>query len=170
MKLTNLSILFLNGLILSYSPLTIALENDNEQPIYIDSDTASYDEKNDVSIYTGNVVYTQGSLVVNSDEMTFYLKEGEITKVVAVGKPARFKQSPGKGKDNIHGVGLTGEYYPSTSKLHLIKKAEVWQSGKKTASDLIIYDTRYSVLTAGDRNSSSKRVRTVFQPKPKSKK
>ncbi len=167
MKLTKKLLIFLSVWTLSYSPFSLSLENDNEQPIYIDSDTASYDEKQDVSIYTGNVIYTQGSLVVNSDEMTFHLKEGEITKVVAVGKPARFKQSPGKDKDDIHGVGLTGIYYPSTSKLHLIKKAEVWQAGKKTASDLIVYDTKYSVLTAGDKNSSSKRVRTVFQPKAK---
>jgi lipopolysaccharide export system protein LptA len=167
MKLTKLSVIFLSTWILTYSSFSLGLEGDNEQPIYIDSDTASYDEKKDISIYTGNVIYTQGSLVVNSDEMTFHLKEGEITKVVAVGKPARFKQSPGKDKDDIHGVGLTGIYYPSTSKLHLIKEAEVWQAGKKTASDLIIYDTKFSVLTAGDKNSASKRVHTVFQPKAK---
>ncbi len=167
MRLTKLSVLFLTFCGLSFSSLCFGLEDDNEQPIYIDSDTASYDEKNDVSIYTGNVIYTQGSLEVKSDKMTFFLKDGEITKVVAVGKPARFKQSPGKDKENIHGIGLIGEYYPSTSKLHLIKKAEVWQAGKKTASDLIIYDTKYSVLTAGDRNSSSTRVHTVFQPHSK---
>lgn len=171
---TLLLSLALSGL--CYSPVSLSLEDDNEQPIYIDSDTASYDEAKDISVYTGNVIYTQGSLVVNSDVMTFYLKDGEIIKVVAVGKPARFKQSQGKGKEDIHGIGLTGEYYPSTSKLHLIKEAEVWQGGKKTKSDLIIYDTKYSVLTAGNKGSSSKRVHTVFQPdskaksKPKSKK
>jgi len=167
MNLTKLLVLLLTVGGLGFSSFCLGLENDNEQPIYIDSDTASYDEKNDVSIYIGNVIYTQGSLQVKSDKMTFYLKDGEITKVVAVGKPARFKQSPGKNKEDIHGVGLIGEYYPSTSKLHLIKNAEVWQAGKKTASDLIIYDTKYSVLTAGDRNSTSKRVHTVFQPKAK---
>ncbi|NOQ34436.1 MAG: lipopolysaccharide transport periplasmic protein LptA [Methylococcaceae bacterium] len=152
---------------LFYSSVSNALEDDNEQPIYIDSDTASYDEKNDISIYTGNVIYTQGSLVIHSDQMTFHLKDGEIVKVVAVGKPARLKQSQGKGKEDIRGVGLTGEYYPATSKLHLIKQAEVWQGGKKTKSDLIIYDTKYSVLTAGDKSSGSKRVHSIFQPASK---
>ncbi len=150
-----------------YAPQATSLENDNEQPIYIDSDTASYDEQNEVSIYTGNVIYTQGSLVIHSDKMTFHLKDGEITKVVAVGNPARLKQSPGAGKEDIKGKALTGEYYPATSKLHLIKNAEVSQGGKKTQSDLIIYDTRYSVLTAGDKSSGAKRVRSVFQPSAK---
>jgi lipopolysaccharide export system protein LptA len=156
--------------VLMYSPFLVALENDNEQPIYIDSDRASYDEKNNVSIYTGDVIFTQGSLVVNSDEMTFYLKEGAIDKVVAVGKPARFKQTPGKGKADIHGLGLTGEYYPGTQKLFLINNAQVWQEGKRTASDLIVYDTKASVLTAGDINSGEKRVRTTIQPKATAKK
>lgn len=167
MKLIKLSVLFLSVSVFSYSPCTTGQEEGNGEPIYIDSDRASYDEKNEVSTYMGNVIYTQGSLVVNSDQMTFHLKDGEIIKVVAVGKPARFKQSAGKDKEDIHGVGLTGEYYPSTSKLHLIKEAEVWQAGKKTASDLIIYDTKYSVLTAGDQRSGSKRVHTVFQTKAK---
>ncbi|MCK4493730.1 MAG: lipopolysaccharide transport periplasmic protein LptA [Methylococcales bacterium] len=163
-------LLLLSVPILFYSTLSTGLENDNEQPIYIDSDTASYDEKNDVSVYTGDVIFTQGSLVVNSDEMTFYLTDGAIDKVVAVGKPARFKQSPGKGKGDIHGLGLIGEYYPGTQKLHLINKAQVWQDGKRTASDIIVYDTKASVLMAGDRNSKSKRVRTTIQPKSKAKK
>jgi lipopolysaccharide export system protein LptA len=168
MKLIKSSQLLLSLWVLSYSAIILGQEEDNQQPIYIDSDTASYDEKNDISIYTGDVIYTQGSLVVNSDEMTFHLKDGEIIKVVVVGKPARFKQASEKDSQaDIHGVGLTGEYYPPTSKLHLIKAASVWQAGKKTSSDLIIYDTKYSVLTAGDQKSTSKRVRTVFQPNSK---
>lgn len=167
MNLTKYCGFLLSLSILSYSPWSQGLDNDSQQPIYIDSDTASYDEKNNVSIYTGDVIYTQGSLVVHSDKMTFYIHEGAIEKVVAIGKPARFKQSPGKGKADIHGVGLIGEYYLSTSKLHLINQAQVWQDGKKTSSDLIIYDTNLSVLMAGDRNSGAKRVRTVIQPKSK---
>ena len=163
-----LSLVFLS---LCYSPVGISAEKaNNEQPIYIDSDTASYDEAKEISIYTGNVIYTQGTLVVNSDIMTFYLKDGGLTKVVAVGKPARFKQSQGAGKADVNGIALTGEYYPSTSKLHLIKEAEVWQGGKKTRSDLIIYDTKYSVLTAGTKGTSSKRVHTTFPAKSKPKK
>jgi lipopolysaccharide export system protein LptA len=159
--------LLLAGLAISYSPIGLSLENDNQQPIYIDSDTASYDEKTNISVYNGNVVYTQGTLVVKSDVMTFYMKDGQITKITVTGKPATFKQSPGEGKEDINGRALIGEYYPSTAKLFLIKEALVWQGGNKSSSDLIVYDTKNSVIKAGDTTTGSKRVHTVFEPKNK---
>lgn len=164
---TRLCFLFLLLATIFYASTALALENDNQQPIYIDSDTAAYDEKNNVSTYTGNVIYTQGSLSVHSDVMTFYLKDGEITKIVVKGKPATFKQSQGAGKEDINGQALIGEYYPPTAKLFLIKEAVVWQGGNKSSSDLIVYDTKNSVVKAGDSTTGSKRVRTVFEPKAK---
>lgn len=164
---TRCCFLFLSLATVFYNTAALALENDNQQPIYIDSNTASYDEKNSVGTYTGNVIYSQGSLTVHSDVMTFYLKEGEITKIVVKGNPATFKQSQGKGKEDVNGSALTGEYYPPTAKLFLIKEAVVWQGGNKSSSDLIVYDTKNSVIKAGDTTTGSKRVHTVFEPKAK---
>ena len=155
------------GWIMAYSPISLSKEDDNQQPIYIDSDTASFDEKTNIGVYTGKVIYRQGTLTVNSDIMTFYMKDGQITKVTVTGKPATFKQTQGEGKEDINGHSLFGEYYPSTAKLFLIKEAVVSQGGNKSSSDLIIYDTKNSVIKAGDTTTSSKRVRTVFEPKEK---
>ncbi len=143
------------------------LESDSQQPIYIDSDTASYDEKSGVSIYSGKVIYKQGSLQVNSDVMTFYIKDGEVIKIVVTGKPVVFKQTPGAGKEDVNGRALIGEYYPPTAKLLFIKQAVVWQGGNKSSSDFIEYDTKNSVIKAGDSANGSKRVHTVFEPKAK---
>lgn len=162
---TKICFLLLFGWATAYSPVGLAKDNDNQQPIYIDSDTASYDEKTGISTYSGKVVYSQGTLVVRSDVMTFYMKDGQINKITVVGKPATFKQSPGEGKEDINGHSLIGEYYPSTAKLFLIKEAVVSQGGNKSSSDLIIYDTKNSVIKAGDTTTATKRVRTVFEPK-----
>ncbi len=161
-------LLFCAG-VASYSSVVFSLENDHQQPIYIDSDTAAYDEKTSISTYTGNVIYSQGSLIVHSDVMTFYMKNGEITKIVVNGKPATFKQTPGAGKEDINGRSLIGEYYPPTAKLFLIKEAVVWQGGNKSSSDLIVYDTKNSVIKAGDTTTGSKRVRTIFEPNKEKK-
>jgi lipopolysaccharide export system protein LptA len=163
----RLWLLFLSSLAISYSSVTLSVENDNQEPIYIDSDTASYDEKTSISTYTGNVIYTQGSLSVHSDVMTFYMKDGQITKITVAGKPATFKQTLGTGKEDINGHSLMGEYYPPTAKLFLIKEAVVWQGGNKSSSDLIVYDTKNSVIKGGDPTTGSKRVHTVFEPKAK---
>jgi lipopolysaccharide export system protein LptA len=153
--------------VLLHSTVAVALESDSKQPIYIDSDTATYDEKTSVTTYSGNVIFTQGSLVVKSEVMTFYMKDGAITKITVTGKPTTFKQSQGAGKEAINGRALLGEYYPATAKLFLIKQAEISQGGNKTSSDLIVYDTKNSVIKAGDATTGSKRVRSVFEQKQK---
>ncbi len=152
---------------MAHSAVVLSKEDDNQQPIYIDSNTASFDEKTSIGVYTGNVIYRQGTLTVNSDVMTFYMKDGQITKITVTGKPATFKQTQGPGKEDINGHSLIGEYYPSTAKLFLIKEAVVSQGGNKSSSDLIIYDTKNSVIKAGDTTTATKRVRTVFEPKEK---
>lgn len=144
-----------------------ALESDSEQPIYIDSNTATYNDKAQTSIYTGNVVTRQGSLRVDSDKLVVYLKNGEISKLVATGQPARFEQLPAEGKEKIKGEALIGEYYPGRDLLILKKEAVVRQGGNKSASELIHYDSRNALIKAGEKSSDAKRVHSVFQPKSK---
>jgi len=156
-------------ILLAVSHLAVALESDSEQPVYIDSNTATYNDKTGTSIYTGNVETTQGSLHIKSDKLVVYMKEGDVDKMVFTGKPAKFRQLPGEGKDEIHGEGLTGEYYPSKNKLVLIEQAVVSQGTSRSASRLIIYDSKNSLIKAGEKSSDSKRVHSVFKAKPKKK-
>ncbi len=142
-----------------------ALENDAQQPIYIDSNSATYDDKKQTSTYTGNVITRQGSLRVESDKLIVYLTNGTINKLVATGEPARFEQLPAKGKEKIKGEALTGEFFPEKSLLILNKEAVVWQGGNKSASDLIRYDSKNALIKAGEKSSDAKRVHSVFVPK-----
>jgi lipopolysaccharide export system protein LptA len=87
--------------------------------------------------------------------------------MVFTGKPTRFRQKPGKGKEDLHGEALTGEYYPKKDQLILIDKAVVSQGSKSTKSKLIVYDSRSSIIKAGEPSSDGKRVTTVFKPKAK---
>lgn len=159
---TCCGIIFL--ILTSYSSVGLALKSDSEQPIYIDSNAATYDDNAGVSIYTGNVVSSQGSLKVWSDKLVVHFKDGDVDKLVATGKPARFQQTPDSGGD-ITGKALTGEYYPKQNLLILIKEAVVWQDGNTYASDIIRYDSRNSIVKAGDQESDAKRVRVILRPK-----
>lgn len=160
---------FIFTLLLGLSHSAVALKSDSEQPVHIDSNTASYDDKKGVSVYTGNVVTIQGSLHINSDKLVVYFKDGDVYKMIFTGKPARFRQLPGKGKEEIHGEGLTGEYYPNQNKLILIEEAVVSQGNSRSASRLIEYDSKNALIKAGEQTSDDKRVHTVFGSKKKSK-
>ncbi len=163
----NLIRVFVFTALLVVSHFALALKSDADKAVYIDSNTASYDDQKGVSIYTGNVITVQGSLRIKSDKLVVHLNEGDIEKMVFTGKPTKFRQLVGEGKEELHGEALTGEYYPSSNKLVLIEKAIVSQGSKSTKSKLIIYDSKNSIIKAGEPSSDEKRVTTVFEPKAK---
>ncbi len=142
-----------------------ALESDAQQPITIDSNTAIYNDASGTSTYTGNVISVQGSIRVNSEKLVVYLKDGEAEKLVFTGTPARFKQTPNKGGDDIVGEALTGEYYPKQNLLVLMDQAVVKQGNATYASKYIQYDIKNSMVKAGEKASDSKRVHVILKPK-----
>ncbi len=166
MKLIN----FASLVFLFFTRSAFALDTDSEQPVYIDSDKAVYDEKSEISTYIGNVVATQGSIRIDGDKLVVYLKDGDIIKLVSTGNPSHFEQLPAIGKEKMYGEGLTNEFYPEKNLLIFMKKASVWQGDAKQSSDYIEYDTKLSLLKAGEKSSDGKRVHSVIKPKPKAAK
>lgn len=141
------------------------LASDADQPIVIDSNTATYDDKNNTSIYTGNVVSIQGSIKVDSDKLVVYFVDGEADKLVFTGNKAKFRQKPNEGDEDITGEALIGEYYPKKNLLILINQATVWQGNTTYSSDYIQYDIKTSLVNAGEKTSDAKRVHVIVKPK-----
>ncbi len=102
-----------------------ALESDVEQPINIDANTATYDDATTTSTYTGNVIAVQGSMRVNSEKLVVYFKDGDAEKLIFTGTPAKFKQTPSAGSEDITGDAAIGEYYPKNNTLVLRNNATV---------------------------------------------
>ena len=155
-----------------FTNAAFALENDSEQPVYIDSDKAVYDEKKDISTYTGNVHATQGSINIDGDQLVVYMKNGNIEHLVSTGNPSHFRQLPEVGKEEMFGEGLINEFYPDKNLLIFKKNASVWQGDAKQSSDYIEYDTKLSLLKAGEHaeTGDGKRVHSVIKPKPQNQK
>jgi lipopolysaccharide export system protein LptA len=154
-------------LVSCYVPGLSALESDSDQPITIDSNTATYDDVTATSTYTGNVISIQGSIRVNSDKLVVYFVEGDAEKMVFTGNRAKFKQTPNEGAEDVTGEALTGEYYPKKNLLVLIDEATVWQGNAAYSSKLIEYDSKHSIVRAGEKSSDAKRVHVLLKPKQK---
>lgn len=146
-----------------------SLESDSSQPIYIEADGATYDDKTGVSVYTGQVEVTQGSMLLNSDKLVVYTKDRKPYKFVATGEPVTFKQTPKPGAEDVHGRALTAEYYTDTELLVMIEKAVVWQGKDTYASERIEYDRKNAIVKAGQASSRGKRVHITLHPKEKEK-
>ncbi len=165
---------------LGYSLDVLALASDRDQPIELEADTADIDDLKGISIYTGSVILTQGSMVIKSHKLTLYNdKNKELEKAVAVGakgKLATFKQRP-EGKDKDFRARATSMiYYLKKDKIHLLKNAYVWQGGDTFSGDKIIYDTKRETVIAkskkdkhGQPIKSGGRVKVTIQPKSKNK-
>lgn len=144
-----------------------ALESDADQPIIIDSNTATYDDVTATSTYIGTVVSVQGSIVVHSDKLVVFFVNGEADKLVFTGNKAKFKQTPSEGAEDITGEALIGEFYPKKNLLVLINDATVWQGNGTYSSNLIEYDIKTSLVKAGEKSSDTKRVHVILKPSSK---
>jgi len=169
MKKNKLSILFyscaLIMMLLSFNAR--ALDTDAEQPITIDSNTATYNDTSATSTYIGNVISVQGSIVVHSDKLVVYFVNGDAEKLVFTGNKAKFKQTPSIGAKDITGESFIGHYFPKANQLVLIDSATIWKDDGIYASDLIEYNTKTSLVNAGEKSTDTKRVHVILKPKAK---
>lgn len=167
MKRSSLSTFFFGVTsLLSFAIPGWALESDSKQPLYIESNTANYDEKQGESVYIGDVHVTQGSMELFADRMIVYMKAGKTDKIIATGNPVRLKQTPDGAKDDIKGTSKRSEYYPDKTTLVLLEDAVVIQGGNTYASQRIEYDSRNATVRAGQPATAGSRVRVKLMPKP----
>ena len=116
---------------------------------------------------------TQGSIKIEGDQLVVWMKEGNIDHMISTGKPAKFRQLPEVGKQEMFGEGLINEFYPDKNLLIFKVNASVWQGDTKQSSEYIEYDTKLSLLKAGapasktGASASNTKVHTVMKPKPK---
>lgn len=153
-------------LMLSFSSSVWALSSDRSQPLNIQSDAAMIDDNSGLAVYSGNVVVTQGSIRIDADKVTInYTKKQDLEKVVAEGKPAKFKQTPDGGKADILAKSGRMEYFADKDTLHLLQNAEVRQAQDSFAAQRIMYDTKTGVIQADKGESKDGRISVVIQPR-----
>lgn len=153
--------------------LSHALSSDRDQPINLEADHADIDDLNGVSIYTGNVILTQGSTEIICHKLTLYTnEERQLTKAIAAGedKLASYKQRPDGKDQDFKARAATIIYYLSTNQIHLLKKATVWQGGDRFSGDKIIYDTsKDTVMASSTKDKDGKtvgdRIHVTIQPR-----
>ena len=153
-------------LLLSSQPL-ITLADELAEPfddaITLESDAGFYDEKQGLSIYTGQVVIKQGNMALEADKVTVFSKDRDIYKLMATGKPVKFTQIPEDGKEDVHGHSLVMEYKTKMRVLIMTQQAQVWQGDNSTASERIVYDRISEIIKAGDENLINQRVHVILR-------
>ncbi len=151
-----------------------AANADREQPVNIEADRMTVDDRNKVHVFDGNVILSQGSLVIRGDKLVVTQDAAGFQKGIATASGSRlatFRQKRQVGNEFINGEAERIEYDSRTEKARLFNRARVVSGGDEVRGHFIEYDAiteRYVATNAPGSDSApttDRRVRAVIQPK-----
>ncbi len=104
-----------------------ALPNDRDQPIRIAAQQAILDQRQGITIYSGDVQFSQGSMLVKADRVTahFNAESQKIEKIHAEGSPALYQQrtDDDTGEMRIEANSVTALFNSTTQRINAIDAA-----------------------------------------------
>lgn len=111
------------GLTLAWSWPAFAEKADRDKPTTIDSDKLDHDDQKQVTIFTGNVVLTKGTLVMRGDRMELTQDSNGNYFGTMTGRPARFRQKREGINEFMEGEATTLDYNGKDEIVTLIQNA-----------------------------------------------
>lgn len=156
---------FVAALLAAVSTPLAALPGDRDQPIRLEADSASFDQRSGVSEYQGNVTLRQGSLQLRAARARLYFADGKFTRMEANGSPSRFSYQPDADKPPIDGVGREVVYHAGERRVVVSGDARFTQGGDEFRGEVIEYDLAADVIRArGGSADRPGRIRITLQP------
>lgn len=172
-KTNPLLLTLLGFLLLAAAPAAVAEKADRDKPINLEADTANVDDAKKVSIYEGNVILTQGTLVIRADKLVVQEDAEGFQYGTAYGNPASFRQKREGFDEYIEGYGLRIEYDQKKDLVQLFTNARMKRNQDEARGNYISYDgkTEFFQVIGGKEHATPSnpkgRVRTILQPKKK---
>lgn len=145
------------------SILVYAHPKDMGQIIYFESDTLSYNNETKLGIYQGHIKLAQGSGILTADYATSYADlDGQVTKIVAIGNPARYRALIFPNRPKLIATGNTIYYYPQKDWLEAVGNAEIIQGQNHLKGPQINYD--FKKKTVGSPISKEGHTQILIAP------
>ena len=172
LSFVSLSISLVGLSLLVQSNTVFAEAADRDKPIDLEADTVKVDDAKQISTYSGNVILTQGTLIIHADKLIVHEDNAGFQHSTSLGNPTTFKQKLEGKSEYMEGSAQRIEYDGRMDKVQLYTKAWVKRGEDIVHGDYISYDanTEYAEVIGGTKTndgSSSGRVRAVIQPKNK---
>jgi lipopolysaccharide export system protein LptA len=161
----------LAALALLFSCAAYAERADREKPIDLEADNVIVNDAKKTSTYTGNVILTQGTLIIHADKLVVREDAEGFQHSTSYGNPTTFRQKM-EGKDEyMQGSAQRIEYDGRMDKVQLYTKAWVKRGEDIVNGEYIMYDAgaEYAEVIGGTQTTTAPkgRVRAVIQPKKK---
>lgn len=163
MRRLLISITITFGFVLGLTVQASAQES-RSVPIQLDADTADIDSATGVSVYTGNVVLTQGNRKITGERMTVHTRNGRgLDHVVVEGSPATWRQPPEGGGEPIHGEAPRLEYHArGPERVKLLQGGRITQGRDTFTGETIEYNLETERMVARSQDSTDRIRITLF--------
>ncbi|HJW27067.1 MAG TPA: lipopolysaccharide transport periplasmic protein LptA [Rhodocyclaceae bacterium] len=176
MKINSpLRALLLSALAAAFALPALAERADKGKPIQLEAQRITVDDAKKTQVLEGNVVLTQGTLMIQSDKIVISEDKYGFQRGVATGGKnglARIRQKR-EGKDEyVEGEAERIEYNTRNEVAELFRRAWVKSGEDQVKGDYIWYDaiSEKYMASAGDGRDPKappQRVRVIIQPKSK---
>jgi len=110
--------LFLSAL-LAVPLCALAADNDRQQPVNLRADRIDIDQKKELSLYRGHVVFSQGTLRLTAARAAVQNRGNAVETVTAEGKPVTFRHRPEGQKEFVDGKAGRAVYHALAQRLDL---------------------------------------------------
>lgn len=160
-------------LLMSISGFVWAEKADRDKPINLEADTLTKDDAKKISVYTGNVILTQGTLEIHAEKLVVREDTEGFQHSTSTGSPTTFRQKMEGKNEYIMGSGQRIEYDGRMDKVKLFVKAWVKRGEDVVHGDYIMYDSNaeFAEVIGGSQaatpDNPKGRVKAIIQPKSK---
>ena len=147
---------------------------DSKKPMNIEADALRYDDLRQISVFSGNVVLTRGTIVIRGARIEVRQDpQGYQFGVVTAepGKRAYFRQKRDEGDEYIEGESETIEYDGRADLFKLITQAQLrrlrgTQVADVVTGNVIQYNSLTDIFTVdGNPQKGGERVRATLTPR-----
>lgn len=166
--LTTMAASFALATSLLISGISFALDTDRKQPISLEADAAEMDEAKGHYIYSGNVVVTQGSMIISAHTVEIIMgADNNIESFIADGNDAaqaHMQQQVQSDNSLLEAWANNLVYDVSADVITLSGNAALHQRGNQFSGDVINYSVADEKVKASAKPSSKQRVKMIFNP------
>jgi len=117
-----------------------AADDERQLPVHLRADRIDIDQKKGLSLYRGNVVFTQGTLRVTAARAEVQNRANIVETITAEGKPATFRHRPEGQEEFIEGAANRVVYHALEQRTDLFGAVRVQRGRDLYRSGVLHYD------------------------------
>ena len=148
---------------------------DRDKPMNLEADRVTVDDAKQIATFTGNVVLTQGSMILRGDRMEVRQDKAGFKQGTTWGSLAYFRQKREGFDEFIEGWAERIEYDSRADKVQMFNRAMLKRGQDEVRGSYISYDVTSEFFqvtgSSGPKSAAARpgdgRVRAIMQPKPK---